>query len=317
MSTPDSQEKLKEEAKAIRTRLDTLIKDADPQKRMMRSACIYAGMITETLMEYEEPDVVMEQAFHRIADLLRTNPAGEDDAPYAGLPPAYVVDHDTELGRHLARAVAKKLPKGMDDIHEIAIALIIDDFPSWEKHGMPRADSLKILIETVIASLTFEMAAQDFCDLLIEEFIADNRHTTAEAVVALSALAGYVFAQAKAYKALPADAEKEFTNVMIRESVRHGTPGPKDWNMLAAANDAQAERIPEYVKKLEPNIDEFFALIGMEDKLGQAVAIAKAAGRMVAVITVEDVGQMHTSIAKSLAKTGMILGSRYLDEAKA
>ena len=37
---------------------------------MVRTLSIYAGMLTETLLEYEEPDTVMEQVFHRISDLL-------------------------------------------------------------------------------------------------------------------------------------------------------------------------------------------------------------------------------------------------------
>ena len=108
MSTPEHQEKLKEEAKAIRTRLDTLIKDTDIEARVIRMLCVYAGMITETLIEFEEPDVVMEQAFHRIADLLRTDP-DDGDTVDALMPPPYKVDHDTELGRQLGRAIAKKV----------------------------------------------------------------------------------------------------------------------------------------------------------------------------------------------------------------
>ncbi|MCK4945110.1 MAG: hypothetical protein KAS59_02485, partial [Alphaproteobacteria bacterium] len=60
MSSPNSHERLKEEAKNIRARIETLIKDTDPKVRMVRTLCIYAGMITETLLEYEEPDVIME-----------------------------------------------------------------------------------------------------------------------------------------------------------------------------------------------------------------------------------------------------------------
>jgi len=104
---------------------------------------------------------------------------------------------------------------------------------------------------------------------------------------------------------------------MVRESLRHGTPGMKNWGSLAAANDTDGTHIPEYLQKLKPQIDEFFMLIGLEDPLGRAVSVAKAVGRMVAVITVEDVGQIHPSIAKSLAKTGMILGAKYRDEVKA
>lgn len=315
MTTADTQEKLKEEAKAIQSKLETLIKEEDIKLRIARTICVYAGMITETLLEYEEPDVVMEQAFHRIADLLRAEPSAEEDDK--GLMPlAYDVDHDTELGRHLARGVAKKLPKSLDDVHEIAIALIIKDFPQWEEMGYGREETLRLLIETVIMALTFEMATQDFCDLLIEEFIADG-HSPAEGIVAIAAAAGYYMTAADMSMALPEDAELQITNVMVRESLRHETPGIKNWKTLAAANDAENHDIPEYLNKLRPQIEEFFELIGLENPLGRAVAVAKAVGRMVAVITVEDVGQIHPSIAKSLAKTGMILGARHRDEAPA
>lgn len=312
MTTADSQEKLKEEAKAIQQRLSALIKDGDLKTRVVRTVCIYAGMITETLLEYEEPDVVMEQAFHRIADLLQSDPAaGEDEQGL--MPLAHDIDHDTELGRHLARGVAKKLPKGLDDVHEIAIALVIADFPMWEGQGFARAETLRLLIETVIMALTFEMATQDFCDLLIEEFIAEG-HTSAEAIVAISAVAGYYLTAAETKMALPEDIETALTNVMVRETLRYETPGPKNWQTLAPANDAENHDIPEYLGKLRPEIEAFFDMIGLENPLGRAVAVAKAAGRMIAVITVEDVGQIHPSIAKSLAKTGMILGARHRDD---
>mgnify|MGYP001278444958 CR=1 FL=1 len=107
MTTADTQEKLKEEAKAIQSKLETLIKEEDIKLRIARTICVYAGMITETLLEYEEPDVLMEQALHRIADLLRAEPSAEEDDK--GLMPlAYDVDHDTGLGRHLARGAANR-----------------------------------------------------------------------------------------------------------------------------------------------------------------------------------------------------------------
>ncbi len=221
------------------------------------------------------------------------------------------------MGRQIARGIGQKLPKGLDDIHEIAIALVINDFPTWEKAGYDREKLLRLLVEAVISSLTFEMATQDFCDLLIEEFIADGEKSVADGILALAAVAGTYFTAAESIAALPPEAEQDFTNVMVRESLRHGTPGQKNWASLAPANDAEAKDIPEYIKELKPQIEEFFVLIGLEDPMGKAVAVAKAVGRMVAVITVEDVGQIHPSIAKSLAKTGVILGARYRDRAEA
>lgn len=308
MSTGDAQERLKEEAKNIRIRLDSLIKDVPAVDRIRRTVMIYGGLITETLLDYEEPDVVMEQAFHRIADLLNADPA--DDIG-AGLPPAYDLDRDTEVGRHMARLVAANLPKGLDDLHEIAIALVIDDFPTWAAEGVTTEYALRLLIEAVIMSLTFEMATQDFCDLLIEDFIAEQQHSTSDGIVALSAMSGYYLGVAAEEKPLADDADQEMTNVMARESLRHGTPGFKNWSPLAAANDTVRADIAGFIESLRPDIEEFFELIGLEDNLARAVAIAKAVGRMVAVITVEDAGQIPPSIAKSLARTGMTLGGKY------
>ena len=310
MTTADTQQKIKEEAKAARERIAALIKDTDEQQRAVRTICVYAGMLTETLIEYDEPDIVMEQAFHRIADLLQTDPddtAGENVL----MPLAYDIDHDTELGRHLARNLVNKLPKGLDDVHEIAIALVISDLPDFEQQGFARSKTLRLLIETVIASLTYEMATQDFCDLIIDQFISDNENAPADALVAVAAAAGSYYAKAETAMVLPLDAEKHFENVMIRESLRHGTPGQKNWRGLAPANDTAEEKIPEYLSVLRPQIDEFFELIGLDDPLGRAISVAKAAGRLVAVIALEDIGHIHPSIAKSLAKTGMILGARY------
>jgi hypothetical protein len=309
VSTPDSQQRLKDEAKAAGTRIGEMVKDDAPKDRMIRSVCIHAGMITETLIEYEEPDVVMEQVFARIADLLKCEPAAVIDEGDL-VPLAWALDRDSEIGRRLSRLAGRKLAKGLDDAHEIAIALFINEAPEWEKQGFPKDATLRLLIEMVILSLTFEMATQDFCDMLIEDFITDGK-SAADALFGLGAVAGTYFAEAKEHYVLPADAEARLTEVMARESRRHGTPGHRDWSALAAANDAPYGDISKYMEKIAPEVDEFFEFVGLNDPLAEAVATAKALGRMIAVITVEDVGQIHPSIAKSLAKTGMILGSKY------
>jgi hypothetical protein len=172
---------------------------------------------------------------------------------------------------------------------------------------------LRLLVEMVIVSLTFEMATQDFCDFLIEDFI-NNGHTTPEAVLGLGVVSGHYFNIAQKQMQLPPDAELNMINVMVRESLRHGTPGSKNWSNLAAANDSKEENVAGYLQDIKPSIEEFFVLIGMDDPLGRSVAVAKAVGRMVAVISIEDVGQIHPSIAKSLAKTGMILGATYNEQ---
>jgi hypothetical protein len=308
----DSHIRLKEEAKTLHARIETLIKDTAAETRMVRTLCVYAGMLTETLLEYEEPDVVMEQSFHRICDLLGEEPQDEGEGD-ALLPLAYQIDHDTELGRALSRNAGGVLDNGLDDVHEVVIALIINAIPDWHKQGYATERLLRLLIEVVIIALTLEMATQDFCDFIIEDYMAEDGHSTTDAITGMGIVAGYYFRRAQLDKPLPPTAEKDFGNVMVREALRHETPGTKNWMGLSAANDTESKKIPEYLSDIKPAVEEFFTLIGLEDPLAQAVSIAKAVGRMVAVISVEDVGQIHPSIAKSLARTGMILGMQYQD----
>jgi len=315
MTSADIHARLKEEAKALRARVEDLVREGDARARMVRTVCIYGGMITETLLEYEEPDAIMEQAFHRISDLAGAEPADGEEAS-ALVPPAYALDHDAEIGRALARALAAKLPKGLDSVHEVAIALIIGALSDWEKEGFARDVALRVLVEAVIDSLTFEIATQEFCDVVIEDFIGkDEKHTTADGIIGIGAVAGHYFGLARQKMVLPPDAETGMMRVVARESLRHGAPGSKDWAGLAVANDSTYNNVPDYIRAIKPGVEDFLRVIGLEDPLGRAVAVGKAVGRLVAAVSVEEVGQIHPSTAKSLAKTGMILGERYKEHA--
>lgn len=307
MSTPDSQERLKE-ARVIQQRIATIVAEDDAVTRIQRSLLIVAGMMTETLMEYEEPDTVMEQAFHRIADMIQGEPA-DDLKDESFMPNACMIDRNAEMGRHIAREAAKKLPNEMDDLHEIAIALIIDFFPQWEEEGYERAELFRVFIEGVIYALTLEMATQDFCDMLIEDFISDG-YPVQQALAGMAALAGVYLAEAVRHKQITENmAEPELTRVMAREAARYGTPGQTNWSGLGATNDLrQDDVVAEYVVQLREPVEEFFDLIGIDDFLSRSVAVAKAAGRMVAVTTVDDVAHIQSSVAKTLARTGLLLG---------
>ena len=316
MSTPEEQERLKEEAKSLKEKIKVLINigEAPEKECVVRSLSIYAGMLTETLLEYEEPDIIMEQAFHRISDLLGAEPyAGEVDKEL--IPLAYDLEHDSEIGRALSRRSAKNLPQGLDDMHEIVIAMVLNDVPEWEKSGYSKEILLLLLIEMAISSITFEMATQDFCDMLIEEFMSKgDGHSTPETLTAISVLAGHYYAIAKKQMKLPENADKCMVNVMVRESLRHNTPGSRDWDSLSASNDMEGKNLSSYLKDLKPNAEEFFDIIGQDDPLARAVSLVKSVGRMVAVMSIEDVGQIHPNVAKAIAKTGLVMGLNYREE---
>jgi len=311
LSSPEHQEHLKKEAKSIKELVAGLVKDEEDKVRMLRTLTIYAGIMTETLLEYDEPDSVMEQAFYRISELLNSEPYGNENG--MGLMPlAYELDHDVEIGRMISRNSAEHLPNYMDDMHEIAIALIISDVPDWEKNGYPRENLLLLLVEMVINAIIFEIATQDFCDMLIEDFMnGDEQRSVSESLLALSVVAGYYLGHAIKEQDLPADAEAQIMNVIIREALRNGTPGSKDWSGFVASNDIDDKKVPTYLKELDDKVKEFFEIVGQEEPLSRAVSVAKAVGRMVAVISVEDMGQIHPNVAKSIAKTGIVLGLNY------
>lgn len=314
MSSPENQEHLKKAAKAIKARIDKLLSKEDDDKKMLRSFAIYAGMMSETLLEYDEPDLVMEQVFHRISDLLESEPFGAESEVQM-MPTAYELDHDAEIGRMIARNEAEDLPKYLDDIHEIAIGLIINEVPLWEDKGYSRENMLLLLVEMVITAIIYEISTQDFCDMIIEDYIAgDDTRSISESLLALSVVLGHSLARATETEGEAKDIEDEILNVMVRESLRHGTPGSKNWSNFAASNDLKGEKVPTYLNELDGKVCDFFDMVGQDEPMARVVSIAKAVGRMVAVISVEDIGQIHPNVAKSIAKTGMVLGLNYKEE---
>lgn len=306
MTTPGEQGRMIE-ARAIHARVKELTTSADRGFDTMRMIMIFAGILTETLLEYEEPETVMEQSFFRIADLLKVEPAEGNLGPEA-LPPLWIIDRDTEAGRALARSSAENLTKGLDDVHEIAIALVINDFPLWEQEELPKEESFRLLIECVIATLTLEMAAQSFCDSLIDEFIADGWEVT----TALSALAALAGAYLREAAVTDADNMTGILNVMAGEAARHGVKGPKDWSSLGGANDFSPSGLSEYTDEIRESAEEFFETVGLESFVSRAVAVAKAVGRMVAVVSAEEIGHIQPTVAKSLAKTGFLQGMKMI-----
>lgn len=306
MTTAGEQERMVE-ARAIHARVKEIATDDGRGFDTMRMIMIFAGILTETLLEYEEPETVMEQSFFRIADLLKVEPAEGNLGPEA-LPPLWIMDRDTESGRELARLSAEKLVKGLDDVHEIAIALAINDFPLWEQEELPKEESFRLLIECVISTLTLEMAAQSFCDSLIDEFIADGWEVTT-ALSALAALSGVYLREAGVSGQ---DSFLGVMNVMAGEAARHGVKGSKNWSSLGGANDFSPVGLSEYTDEIRESAEEFFDTVGLESQVSRSVAVAKAVGRMVAVVSAEDIGHIQPTVAKSLAKTGFLQGMKMI-----
>lgn len=298
----NSQEAI-EAAKILDQKIKEIAVGDDRNQEILHTIMIFAGVMTETLLEYEEPDVIMEQSIHRIAGFLDTNPV-DDDMGIDELLRADVIDKHTEYGRELARMSSEQLPDYMDDVHEIAIALVLNAFPLWEEEcGQKIGYSLRLFVEYVIAGLTFEMSVQEFCEIVIEDFITSGISVNA----ALSVLSGAAGAYA---------GNKEFVDDLLpvigTEASRHGVLGMKNWDGMETANDFTDENLNAQIKEIRIKTDSFFDDIGLEDVEGRATVMAKTAGRMMAVSLIgDDDMQAPSALSKSLIRTSLIQGVNF------
>ena len=74
------------------------------------------------------------------------------------------------------------------------LVIIHNIIVSWEQEGQSRQESLRLLWELSKRCMTFEIAAQELCDVVIEHKVATERWNLADCVASLSAIAGHCLA---------------------------------------------------------------------------------------------------------------------------
>ena len=278
-------------------RLTATDEAGDIDKR--RFILMLSGMLTETLMEYEEPDAVMEQSFHRISQLLQSTPM-PDTLAEEKLPNSVTIDVETEVGREIARESEDRMPEGLVDVHEVIIAIALNELTEFAKDGLTIPESLRIMIEGVIQSLLFEMATQEFADLVIDDFIADG-WPISDVLMTLGGVVGhYVSEDGKG------NVDDYITSVMAAEALRHGLKGGINWSGLDGANDVDTESLTEDVQEYIEAFEAFFEVVDLKKPSAKAVAVAKTSGRMAALVSGTQMNLIQPSLAKVLLKTGVV-----------
>ena len=266
-----------------------------------------AGVLVETYLVFDEPDQAMMAGFQKLSDMLGCKPV-YDSLPPDSLPPAYILDIETERGRQAAREFFEDWLDCAFEFHELIVVILHNVIVSWEEEGQSRQETLRLLIECTLRCMAFEIAAQELCDVVIEHKVAKEGWSLADCVAALSAVAGHRLALSLNADSchifrgvdLPEHLDK-LVCVMTQEAVRLGVPAGSDWRFGLAANDMPANAPLELVIGTEPYCQSFFKAIFMKDLHEQAVACAKAAGRMLAVAAGGELPEMEPAIAKPLA----------------
>lgn len=296
-----------EMAARLYARLIALATDPVQGTDLMKVMQHMAGVLVETCLVFESPDESLQASIQRLSRLLQCRMY--DGALVMGsLPPAHVVDYETERGRQAAREFFEEWLDCEFEFHSLLLVVIHNMIVSWEQEGISRAESLRIFVECAQRCLAFEIAAQELCDIMIEDKVGLRGWSLAECIAALSAVAGRRLALS-----LNSDSCSLFrgcdlpdnldcvVHVMTQEAVRLGVPPGSDWRFGLAANDMPANAPYDLIKGTEPCCIAFFKTINLHGLYDQSVSCAKAAGRMLAVAAGGEAPGIEPAIAKPLA----------------
>lgn len=227
------------------------------------------------------------------------------------LPPAPVLDSETESGRAFCRRLFEEwldCPNEFADVLGFAAAHFV---ARLEDVGQSREESYLLVEHFAWRCLAYECAAQELCDVVIDEMIGRAGWSMSECISGLSALAGRHLGLTASRVQSHVD-EQDLQNtleslsyVMTQEAVRLGVPAGTDWRFGLAANDTKLNAPFELVLQLVPLSSELLEALCLDGNLSQAVACAKAAGRMLAVAAGGENPEMEPAIAKPLAMAAL------------
>lgn len=272
----------------------------------------FAGVLVETCLIYDQPDVAIEASMHKLSQSIGCEPR-QGDFGAEVLPPAHMIDSETERGRTAARIFLEDWMESTEEFNDLILNIIQSVFIRWEDDGIHRDESFRMLCECTKLAMAFEISAQELCDIVIERQVAREGWSLGDCISALSAVAGRRLAQSlnaqtcMVFKGsdIPANLD-QIVYVMTKEAIRLGVPAGSDWRFGLAANDMPINAPVELIRKMEPYANKFFDVVNLQERYYvHAVCLAKAAGRMVAVASGGELPEIEPAIAKPLAMSAM------------
>ncbi len=272
---------------------------------LIRLLTVAAGGLAEALFDYDNAPDAAEDCLKDIAGF----PVPMDlQAPL--LRSAIAQEQDIELGRQIARGVLNEHIETSWLFRQGIVAMCQSVFAK-----VPGEEAFALFAESLRVGVGYEMAAHNICDRAIEVKIAGQHWTIGDCITALSGLCGA--RQGNLMAAVGVGAPEsiqrmmdDLIQVMIEEAVRHGVPESVGPRHGVAANDVVYNIPRTLIDAIEP-----LALSVIEDHhilepAIQVVALAKAAGRMMAVAAAGEVPDMDHVVARPLALGAMIAGFR-------
>lgn len=280
------------------------------QQDAMRVLMLMAGITVEMSLVFDDaPDEAACSVLEKLALTLNEKP-NVGKLGYRALPPSAIIDQEIEKGRAIAREIFEDWDDCTFEFYHFYVELMHGIFMTWEREGYRRADMLRLFSECVYRGLAYELAAQELCDLVIDRKARLFQWDLNACIAALSALAGHKLAWSDSillHYGLRAaiDDLDQIMYTMTQEAVRLGVPAGSNWRFGLAANDVPMNAPYDLINALGPHCDNFFEAIQLFGAEDQAVACAKAAGRMLAITAGGDLPEIEPAIAKPLAVAAM------------
>lgn len=311
------EEALSERIRALHARIAHLCLEQGKGLDTSRMIEIYAGMVCELLLEYDLPGEMMAGLMDSLKSNLRLQDAALLDDAALSMPPIYVLDREIEFGRAFSREIVLE---EWDDVHDalkILSNLIVYDFTIWEEQGLDRMENLSFFQECLRLALAFEFAAQDLCDMFIEDRIAYERWSLADCIKGLCATAGYQISQnEQEHKSHYLQPIEEAIFIMSQEALRLGVPGGHDWSKTLPVNDEMVSPPKTLIQESRPLCLRYMKFIKVKDPMISGAMIAKAAGRMLAVASGGDFPEIESVISKPMAMLALKHSFHHLEGKK-
>lgn len=273
-----------------------------PSVNLLRLSNLWGGAMAECLLDYENPELETEIALaeikidHKQADWM--------------MPPlrsATAAEQDMELGRTIARMY---LGDGLEWSYNARRAFLeVGRIVRFLTGADDAGDAL--MADSLRTAIRYELGAHAICNRAIDVKISGQHWTIADCILALSALAGSHQARLMMDAGIASTQSLEKTlnglmSLMMEEAVRHGLPEEVTLLHGIPANDTQLPLRADLLRGIEPLALTVLEEMHMLDRTNQAIALAKAAGRMVAVACAGETPDIEHVVARPLALGAMM-----------
>ena len=271
-----------------------------------------SGILVETMLLFETPEEGLVCCLDNIAAQLNISTETLAEDAIFSPAPAFELDCHAEQGRLLVKEILEDWMECTHEFRKFIETFTIQNLLVWEDHGIERADLYAYLYNSSIRFMAYEIAAQELCEIVIDELIGGWGWTLLDNISGLSAVSGYKLAQSLDQEQCMifqgADIPKHMDHiihVMTQEAVRYGTPAGSDWKFGIAANDVPPNPPWEILCGVSPYADKILDCLPLPDLTDQAAACAKAAGRLIAVAAGGEEPEYEHFIVKPLALSAM------------